>query len=227
MLQALEVSFGDPDKRNTAQTKIASLKQGNRPFFDYLLDFNTYASDTGLDLNSQKHWFEKGLCRELKTLLITTDFDSLSLNDAIKKCSLYDQRIRAIPPTPVRNTFTPRLSSVPAPPNTPAPQHSHQDHSHHDHSHDHGDPMDLSAVNVRTSRPRGPLTQAEREERRRLHLCLYCASPDHMVRDCPHKPRSSLRAVSFNFASAQGSGSTSAPASPNTAAPPVSNSEKA
>ena len=36
--------------------------------------------------------------------------------------------------------------------------------------------------------PRGPLTNEERERRKREKLCLYCASPDHMVRECPNVP---------------------------------------
>jgi hypothetical protein len=39
-----------------------------------------------------------------------------------------------------------------------------------------------------TSRPRGPLSDAEKERRRRDGLCLYCASKDHQVINCPIAP---------------------------------------
>ena len=42
--------------------------------------------------------------------------------------------------------------------------------------------------NSSASAPRGPLTNEERERRKREKLCLYCASPDHMVHECPNVP---------------------------------------
>lgn len=33
--------------------------------------------------------------------------------------------------------------------------------------------------------PRGPLTDVERQRRRRENLCMFCASPAHTVRECP------------------------------------------
>src|SRR4030095_6170085 len=35
------------------------------------------------------------------------------------------------------------------------------------------------------SKPRGPLSDEEKERRKKLNLCVYCASPKHSVADCP------------------------------------------
>lgn len=39
------------------------------------------------------------------------------------------------------------------------------------------------------SSPRKPLTDEEKERRRILGLCLYCASKDHLIRNCPERAR--------------------------------------
>ena len=36
---------------------------------------------------------------------------------------------------------------------------------------------------------RGPLTQEEKERRRKLLLCLYCGKPGHFARDCSVRPK--------------------------------------
>lgn len=42
----------------------------------------------------------------------------------------------------------------------------------------HAGPMDVSVA-------RGKLSAAERERRYKEHLCMYCAQPDHIARNCP------------------------------------------
>jgi hypothetical protein len=39
-----------------------------------------------------------------------------------------------------------------------------------------------------SGQPRPRLTEAERELRRKNNLCLYCGSPDHLIRECPLCP---------------------------------------
>ena len=45
--KALETAFGDPDKKATAQRYIQRLRQANRPFHQYLADFEAHICDTG------------------------------------------------------------------------------------------------------------------------------------------------------------------------------------
>ncbi len=44
------------------------------------------------------------------------------------------------------------------------------------------------------SRRRGPLSNVEKDHRRQENLCLYCASPNHMVRNCPNRPQAWIAA---------------------------------
>ena len=48
-----------------------------------------------------------------------------------------------------------------------------------------GDPMDLSAAQFQ---PRARLSTEEKNRRRSLGLCLYCARPGHVIKNCPNKP---------------------------------------
>ncbi|KAK1228274.1 hypothetical protein PQX77_008689, partial [Marasmius sp. AFHP31] len=41
-----------------------------------------------------------------------------------------------------------------------------------------GEPMEINSI---SSRPRGPLTKAERERRRLAKLCIYCGGKDHKI----------------------------------------------
>ena len=46
-------------------------------------------------------------------------------------------------------------------------------------------PMDVDAT--RQSRPRGPLSEAEKERRRKNNLCFYCGEGSHLFKNCPKK----------------------------------------
>lgn len=52
------------------------------------------------------------------------------------------------------------------------------------------DPMEVNAQH------RGPLTDKEKDYRRKHNLCLYCGKPDHRVIACPLKPNRSKKTIS-------------------------------
>ncbi|KAI3601259.1 hypothetical protein WG66_013362 [Moniliophthora roreri] len=47
-----------------------------------------------------------------------------------------------------------------------------------------GEPMEIDATKV--TKPRGPLTKAEREHYRQNGLCMYCRGTNHQVKQCPN-----------------------------------------
>ena len=79
-LQYLDVSFGDQNKKQTAQSKIQSLKKGKKPFHEYLAEFQKYISDTGYDVANQKYCFLAGMQWGLNMLLIQHDTDQLTFD---------------------------------------------------------------------------------------------------------------------------------------------------
>jgi hypothetical protein len=46
-----------------------------------------------------------------------------------------------------------------------------------------------------SSKPRGPLSQEEKDRRRAENLCLYCGKPDHGWRECVHLPANRQKAT--------------------------------
>ena len=60
LLRCLNVNFGDQNKKQTAQTKIRTLKMGKKLFAEYLTEFQQYIKDTGFDIDNQKSSFLTG-----------------------------------------------------------------------------------------------------------------------------------------------------------------------
>ena len=77
---ALKLSFGDLDRKNTAQKKIANLKQANHLFSEYLADFQRWIGDTGYDEMNQRFYFQNSLSRELQGYLVPVDTESLTFD---------------------------------------------------------------------------------------------------------------------------------------------------
>ena len=178
---ALELSFGDPDRKNTAQKKIANLKQANRLFSEYLADFQRWIGDTGYDETNQRFYFQNGLSRELQGYLVPVDTESLTFDQLIAKCQLLDTRYRLVRPASTSTRVTTTTTATTIAGNSPAIHTSNTDSN---------TAMDLSAVTSRPrTGPRGPLTAEERQHRIEKSLCLYCGEPGHLARDCEKKKR--------------------------------------
>jgi hypothetical protein len=203
LFNLLQLAFGDPDKKGTAQRAIRTLRQTNREFHEYLADFQRYIPDTNYDEEAKLSALIEGLSTELKSMLqfvpTPTSFTEAikTLQDLENKLNLFGTATNRLTPRPAltpanlasrSSSSNTRLSaSIPSSVYTPtgssiSPQSSASNISYFD-------PMDLSS-----SRPRGPLSAAEKDRRIRLGLCLYCGEEGHMARDCPrsHKKQSRL-----------------------------------
>ena len=183
-------TFGDPDPVTTAQQKIKNCKQRNRPYMEYLSEFQMHIHETGYDRVAQKAAFYDGLAVEIKNYLVTMswrDWDLATLQDECARLANAWVAIQAATPkSKATASTTPRSSPAPASgvsttttiTSAPSPVAT-------------GDAMDLSANRVR----RGPLTAAEKQARRDRGECLYCGGTGHFATNCPNKP--SIRTVSF------------------------------
>jgi hypothetical protein len=109
LIQFLETSYGDPNRKASALARLGTLKQGNRSFISHFAEFRRIAADS--DLN------ETGLIMQLKASL-TTDLQRAmvgtvtpdTLNEYANQISRYDNDLRYI------RGGNPRASS-------PAPRH--------------------------------------------------------------------------------------------------------
>ena len=144
-------TYKDPDERNTAQKKIHQLRQRNRPFVEYLTEFQRYIEDIGYDAQAQLAHFNEGLSYEIKNALITQP--DMSLKQLIPHCQRIDNKLRSLSNTPFGKrasiptssekskssaSSTPTASPTLSFTASPASSVSSSDHHH--------DPMNLSAV---------------------------------------------------------------------------------
>ena len=177
----LQTAFGDPDRKGTAQRELRQLRQKNREFYLYLSDYQRLVPDTGFDDEAKRSILLDGLSDELKSALITVDLPN-SLDDTIKVLQKIDNRYRSVQaslrkPFASGTTGSSSAHSIPTPKassgrSTPAPQPTPPSSSE-------PDAMDLS-----TSRRRGPITPAEISRRMNEGLCMYCGGSGHFANAC-------------------------------------------
>lgn len=184
MIKTLSNTFDDPNRVSSAGTRLLNLRQTNKPFADFLAIFRKEAAYAGLT-------DEKALCtmllnavsRELKQYLVTNaDADSLTFEQLVNRLQGYDIRHRALPSN---QRFSTPFRSYDSNPSTPTrPTTSRSAPATPLTTSQGGDAMDLSA----NRNFRGPLTQAEKDERRNRNLCYYCGQSGHIAFRCPSKP---------------------------------------
>lgn len=184
IIEKLRLTFGDQEPEWHYHQRFLNLRQANKPFNEFLIEFEFLASKT-LVGNQQAfltHVLRNALSRELLEKLQLVSLKDLDYDELVEECHKFAAVLRtpgprhprqpqpAVPPAftrPPPATFTAPRPTFAAPPQPALPP---------------GDPMDLSR------RRRGPLTPGEKEERRALGLCLYCGASGHLVSSCPLAP---------------------------------------
>ena len=69
-LAALDRHFGDPDERNTAASKLDTLRQANREFGAYYADFQELMDSLdNTDNTTRRHALKRGLNHEMLNAL--------------------------------------------------------------------------------------------------------------------------------------------------------------
>jgi len=170
VITLLENAFGDPDRVRTAERNLQGLRQKNRNFSDYLVDFQQYAPEISWNDAAKRTSLYEGLSAEVKDALVTLDTAD-ELDQYIILLKRVDNKIRARAVEPkgpsstwrsptTTTTMTPKPA---APPTTTTTATGTQ-----------AGPMDLSARRRR-------LSQAQREDRMRRGQCFYCGGANHMA----------------------------------------------
>ena len=164
---ALQNADDDPNARATAERKLRALKQGLKDCSTYHAEFATYATVLNYDNLTKRSFFTEGANQGLKDALSYQISLPDDFNEFIKVCIKLDNNVRLRVPSPPASTAA--GSSTPG-------------------------PMDFTSTD-RTSRKRGPLTEAQRKYRYENGLCLYCGNHGHFVSDCPHSKKKKLNAA--------------------------------
>ena len=177
---SLQVAFSDVDKQATAQRYIQRLRQANRPFHQYLADFEAHIHDTWYDQAKQRFKFNEGLSIELRYLLIPTGASKMSFAELKTLCHRMDNEQRQLASIDTRFA-NPWAKIEPA----------------IDQSTNNGNiVIDSSSMNsnpARASGSRGLITPQEGQRRLNNDFSLYAGCSGHVSQDCPFKKASEER----------------------------------
>ncbi|OMJ17080.1 Retrotransposon-derived protein PEG10 [Smittium culicis] len=140
----------------------------------YATEFRSLARDSGFDNISLVDQFLRGLSPKIIQYLMVPDLLN-SLEETIKISVRVDNRIYTMdhincshPQEKSRNPFVNRQ---------PANSLTNEIGKNQENTVN----MEIDAI---SSRPRGPLTEAEKTRRYKLGLCLYCRGKGHIALDC-------------------------------------------
>jgi hypothetical protein len=182
---SLEEAYGDPDRVNTAERALATLCQGNRDFVAYYAEFQCLIVDLNWNDVAKRVALHRGLCEELKDILSTQDLpEDWSRYVALVKRR--DMQYRTCKAEAHRSSSQTKPATMPTAHNTsPNPAQNAPHPTSSGSGHFGPAPMDPSAARRR-------LSPEERQKRIDENRCLYCGSFNHMARDCPNKPKTSV-----------------------------------
>jgi hypothetical protein len=170
-------NFADSDIKETSRQKLKALRQTTSAS-TYATDFKKYALYLDWSDEALRQAFFDGLKFDVQDRLLSPQrfatFYEL-VDAAIEWDNLLFQRRRAHPALRTSRPFAnAREITRPSVVNVYKPVEAAIKGPW---------PMDVDSV-----QPRKPLTQSEKDERRKKNLCLYCGKPGHQVQDCRAKP---------------------------------------
>ena len=201
--RSLEDTFGDPDLVRSKERELRNLTQ-TTSVASYTADFNRIKGFVKWNDDALTSQFYKGLKSAVKDGLVYENPAPVTLSDLVSASLRIDSRQferylerksehpTSVPratkqstdspftrsynsvsrsyPNGATSTTTPRISTLPT---------SGTDGS---------TPMELDFNQPFRPKPRGPLTETEKQRRRDLNLCNYCGSPSHHIQACPICP---------------------------------------
>ena len=182
-------TFGDSFLKENAEDRLLELRQTGA-VAAFSSEFRRLAAHVGINEAGLVAIFRRGLKPSIQDELakIPDHFDSVA---ALTEVAIrIDQRMfarqhsRRAPDS--RSDFPRRV--VARPPVHPAPVHVH---------HDQSVPMEIGSVNRFK-----PLSNEEKDRRRREGLCMYCGKPGHVALRCPAKrpsQRAAATKMTFNL----------------------------
>ena len=182
MINTLETIFGDPNRVRDAVNRLHANFQRNKPFSSWIIDIRRDAAIAGYESESRplRDLIFYNMSIELKKALVhERDIDNLNFDEAIARLQDIDNRQRSVSTLLSKNFDQKRQFTRPSPTNNPVLMANN-------------DPMDLSLVE---SQHRGPLSNEEKDRRRRLGLCYYCSEKGHLLKMCPVRPQIHSRGV--------------------------------
>jgi hypothetical protein len=202
-LAELYRTYNDRTTEETAMNNIANLKQ-THSVADYAARFQSLAAILDIDDKSKVTFFYNGLKSHIKRAItdqgngIPRDYTELS-NKAIS----IDQNRFMIEK---HDSKRPSGSTSSAPSSSKITTQSSESKSSY------ASANSSSSHTRKFNKNRGPLTQEERDRRRKLGLCSYCGDKGHTIHDClKAAAQKELMKRAYNNATSRVSSATPAP----------------
>ena len=197
--EALKTTFGEPDPVSSASYKLDQLvMKDTHHVTKYNVEFNELATITGYEERALFAMYYRGLAPRIKDSLALSGKPD-TLDELRTKAQALDLRHWE---RKEEDRYKPNASSSSSVKATPsAAQSSNRTYSHSSGSRNRhptpaASPSKPKSDIAKVLGPDGKLLQSEKDRRRRLNLCLLCASKDHMVDACPsRRERAHARAV--------------------------------
>lgn len=178
-------NFSDSDVKETSRQKLKALKQSG-PATSYATDFKKYSMYLSWGDEALRQAFFDGLKLDVQDRLLSPHrFATLQdlVDSAIEWDNLLFQRRRA-------HNSSSRTSRLNTDQQSSTRPSSFTSSKTVQTSTNGPWPMEVDAA-----QPRKPLTQAEKDYRKKNDLCMYCGKPGHQVENCRSKPTKSKVSV--------------------------------
>jgi hypothetical protein len=163
LVNLLENTYGDPNRKTTAQRKLVRMNQGNRSFPSFFAEFHRYAQESEWNDPALITRLIEALHPDLRRALIGVDFSNNLVECANIIGKRYNDMLMLLPKKNDYNLRHQTTKSQPTPRRDP-------------------DAMEIDASSYT------PLRPEERERRLQKDLCFRCGKHGHFVRNCPYPP---------------------------------------
>jgi hypothetical protein len=193
-------TYGEGSLSQVAKHEIRALHQTSS-VSNYRSQFSAIASRLSWNEDALFSQFRQGLSDRIKdlesqlpqplTTLHTLKEWAVNVDNRMYQRQLEKKAQTSTTKPPTNFNRSPNLpaSSSPKPPSS-----SNQRTNDANNEQAHSKPV---PINIDASKIRAPLTEAQKEERRRLGLCMYCGDKDHQVFNCPKRVKLSANAASI------------------------------
>ena len=130
MAQELESAFGEMDPEFAWDDRLLDLRQGNKPFAEYISEFRAVAQRSGFAGRTLISVLRYSLSKELAAKVTTENVRGMGFTTLFEMLLRHDQALRATrpwwsrgnqPARPVRNAASPANNNNPGVPNPPSP----------------------------------------------------------------------------------------------------------